>query len=116
MRTAKSRIGTKLGSWTILGIDRIDGRTGSIFICRCACGAKKLIQGRSLLRSDGSRSCRKCFLARKRPKRWSRKYAQKYPVNLAVVGRALGLSRSAIHQRVKRHGFEAAMKYYKWKF
>lgn len=52
--------GKVFGSWTVLG--RSDKTNGTYWLCECACGAMKQIEGQSL-RRKGSHSCQKCAAA-----------------------------------------------------
>jgi hypothetical protein len=51
--------GQKIGGWTVL--QRVEGKKNAKFLCRCECGAEKIVGGQYLRERESPR-CKKCYL------------------------------------------------------
>lgn len=55
--------GKTFGRWTVIGLHSSGTGLPTMWLCRCQCGAKKLLQ-QNALRNGRSRSCRRCAMRR----------------------------------------------------
>ena len=127
------RIGERYGSWTIIGVGELRG-TQRRFECRCDCGRIQLVWYANVI-NGGSSHCRQCYDAMVRVPRaccancgrllssqsatrcreCHRGTPWKYPRSIGDIARELGVSKQAVHSRIKAHGWSGMIKWYRKK-